>query len=155
MDVVEIESGLKDFLSKRQRSSPRYLGLAFLASSMSGLELLKRKLHQLLAPVEVWDRPGHNGAPQIPISRSDFCHAIFGVERPDGLIIYLPEEWMLGWPDDDRRVFWSNLAQTFGRNDVYVVYASTPSNMSHLQNYFHRKEIGDSNFSILSSKYEQ
>lgn len=150
-----IESELKEFLASRARSSPRYLGLAFLANSMPGLQLLKRKLMQILAPVEVWDRPGHNGAPQAPISRYEFCHAIFGKEHPDGLIVNLPEEWMLGWPDDDRRVFWSNLAQTYGRNKVYVVYASTPLNMSHLQSYFHRNDIGESNFAILSSKYEQ
>lgn len=155
MDVIGIESGLKEFFAKRQRSSPRYLGLAFLANSMPGLELLRRKLDQLLAPIDIWDRPGFDGAPQIPISRSDFCHAVFSVERPNGLIVYLPEEWMLGWPDDDRRVFWSNLAQTYARNNVYVVYASTPTNMSHLQNYFHRQALGDSNFAILSSKYEQ
>lgn len=155
MDVISIEAGLKEFLTKRQRSLPRYLGVAFLADSMPGLELLRRKLDQLLAPVDIWERPGHNGAPQIPISRSEFCHAVFSVARPNGLIIYLPEEWMLGWPDDDRRVFWSNLAQTYGRNNVYVVYASTPTNMSHLQSYFHRQEIAESNFAILSSKYEQ
>lgn len=154
MDVVSIESEIKGFLALRKRISPRYLGLAFLANSMPGLELIKRKLTQLLAPVEIWDRPGHNGAPRIPISRNDFCHAIFNAEHPDGLIVYLPEEWMLSWPSDDRRVFWSNLAQTYGRNRVYVVYAGTPSNMSHLQSYFHRKDIGESDIAILSSKYE-
>jgi hypothetical protein len=155
VDVITIEAGLKKFFNKRQRSIPRYLGVAFLADSMAGLELLRRKLDQLLAPIDIWEHPGQNGAPKIPISRSDFCHAVFSVPHPNGLIIYLPEEWMLGWPDDDRRVFWSNLAQTYGRNNIYVVYASTPTNINHLQNYFHRQEIADPNFAILSSKYEQ
>jgi len=155
MDVALIELKIKEFLSLRNRISHRYLGLAFLANSMPGLELLKRKLTQLLTPVEIWDRPGHNGAPLIPISRNNFCHAIFNVKHSNGLIVYLPEEWMLSWPDDDKRVFWSNLAQTYGHNRVYIIYAGTPSNMSHLQSYFHRNDIGESNFSILSSKYEK
>jgi hypothetical protein len=155
VDVSKIESELKDFLTSRSRSLPRYLGVIFLANSMPGLDLLKRKLMQNLAPVEIWEIPGQNGAPKIPISRYDFSNAVFSCRHPDGLIIYLPEEWMLGWADDDRRVFWSNLAQTYGNNNIYVVYAGTPSNISHLQSYFSRKNIGDSNFAILSSKYEQ
>ena len=154
MDVVLVERELKEFITLRKQKPSRYLGLAFLSNSMPGLEFLKRKLAQYFPSAEMWDKPGHNGAPRIPVSRIDFCHEIFRKQHPDGLIVYLPEEWMVGWADEEKRVFWSNLAETSGLNKIYIIYASTPSNMVHLQSNFHCKIIGESNFMILTSQKE-
>ncbi len=155
MDVKALELELKAFLSARQKKQVRYIGLAFSATSQDGLELLKKSLSRLLAPVEIWEGPGLGNAPQVPVTRDEFSHQIFRKKHNDGLLIFLPEEWMIDWAPSDKQVFWTNLAATFGENHVYVVFAGTPINFNHIQQYFQQHYIGEQSFSILTSSYER
>lgn len=158
MDVSVVEKELWAFLSERARKmpQPRYLGVAFGANSVTTMVQLKNKLIQLLGQPVLWARPGENGAPSAPISRNEFCTTLFKQTYPDGILVYRPEEWMIDWADNDKRTFWSNLAETYGRNPVYVIFGATGPNLANVGHYLQRLSAAtDQSFSIHTSKFEQ
>ena len=157
MDVNELESAVRRFLIDRARQSPppRYIGVAFSAARQAELESLKAKLSQLLHPITVWERPGQDGAPDVPISRNEFCTRLFSDPHPNGILVHLPEEWMVGWSNADRRVFWAHLAETFGRNGVFVVFTGTPATLANVENYLQRTETFGPAVHVYTSKYER
>jgi len=157
VDVKELEGAVRRFLIDRANQSPppRYIGLAFSAAKQTELEGLKAKLSQLLRPVTVWERPGQDGAPSVPISRNEFCTRLFSDPHPNGILVHLPEEWMVGWSTADRRVFWAHLAETFGRNRVFVVFTGTPATLANVEYYLQRTETFGPAVHVYTSKYER
>lgn len=157
MDVTELEGAVRRFLVDRERQSPppRYTSVAFSATKQVELDTLKAKLSQLLRPVTVWEKPGQDGAPAVPISRNEFCTRLFSEPHPNGILVHLPEEWMVGWSNADRRVFWANFAETFGRNRVVVVFTGTPAALTNVENYLQRTETFGPAVHVYTSKYER
>ena len=157
MDVIELEGAVRRFLVNRERQSPppRYTSVAFSATKQVELDTLKAKLSQLLRPVTVWEKPGQDGAPAVPISRNEFCTRLFSEAHPNGILVHLPEEWMVGWSAADRRVFWANFAETFGRNRVVVVFTGTPATLANVENYLQRTETFGPAVHVYTSKYER
>lgn len=157
MDVTGLEGAVRQFLIDRARQSPppRYLSVAFSATKQGELDTLKAKLSQLLRPISVWEKPGQDGAPAVPISRNEFCTRLFSEPHPNGILVYLPEEWMIGWSNADRRVFWTSLAETFGRNRVVVVFTGTPATLANVENYLQRTETFGPAVHVYTSKYER
>jgi hypothetical protein len=146
MDVREI-------LDQREREKPRYAGLGFSASSAQVLVDIKDKLVRYLSPIDVWSFPGRDLAPNRPISRLELCEKAFSDRHPNGLIVYLPEEWMFDWPDKERMAFWAALAQTFGINSVYVVFSGAPFNTQLISHYFLQTAVPGQQFSLWTSRY--
>jgi hypothetical protein len=156
VDVSAFDGALRRFLNERARQSPppRYLGIGLSSVSQSDLHTIKTKLVQLVQPDAVWEAPGHGGAPEAPISRNEFCRRLFSNEYKN-VVVYLPEDWMFGWSESDRRVFWSTLACAYGRNRVYVVFSGTASTLSNVDSYLHRSVSLDSGIHIYTSKHER
>jgi threonine aldolase len=62
---------------------------------------------------------------------------------------------MVGWSNADRRVFWANFAETFGRNRVVVVFTGTPAALTNVENYLQRTETFGPAVHVYTSKYER
>lgn len=155
MDVALLYHELDELIRARKKANTRYRGLAFSATSQEGLLQLKQKLLQILSPITVWTYLEQGDAAGLRMSRINFCDAAFKERHPDGLLIYLPEDWMVDWPSSEKRVFWSRLSDTYGINDVYVVFAGTPSNIQDVNSYLVPHGLKNLPVSVWSSKYEQ
>jgi hypothetical protein len=146
---------VKDFLRVEFNNfRRRYKGLVFTSNSSNELSSIRQSLLQALSPIDEWIKPGEYHAPLMPISRMDFCEQVFRKNHPDGLLIFLPEEWMFDWTDDDKRVFWRELSQTFGQNKIYVVSNGTTSNIQLINKNFVSTHLEKSNITAWTSKYE-
>jgi hypothetical protein len=79
---------------------------------------------------------------------------VFNESHPNGLLITFPEEWMFNWTELDKGVFWTKLSQTYGLNDIYVIFKGTPVITQEVSKYFKIKSNQNSNISAWISKYE-
>lgn len=147
---------VRNFLIEEfETNSRRYLGVVFTSNSPQELIKIHQKLQQHLCPVEEWAGPGQFSAPQIPITRLKFCDSVFREKHPDGLIINFPEDWMFDWSDDDKRVFWTELSQTYGINKIFVITAGSPSNIQMISKSFISRQLNNSNITAWTSKYDR
>ncbi len=144
---------LETFISRYQRSLPRYRGLAFSASSISVISEVRDRLQRYLAPVDLWRMPGDGVSPTRPITKSDFHQEVFDRPHPDGLIICFPEEWMVEWPDPERDLFWCSLSETFGANWIYSLIGETPLGVQHISRHFHRTSLENGAVTAWTSRH--
>jgi len=145
---------VKLFFDTIKMNNYRYRGIAFSTNTSSDLKKLNDDLLKYLSPIEEWSSPGDFNSPQIPISRLDFCELVFRTPHPNRLLITNPEEWMFNWTELDKGVFWTQLSQTYGLNDIYVTYKGTPLITQEVSKYFKLRNLADSNISVWTSKYE-
>lgn len=148
---MDVKNFLTDVFNTTSR---RYLGVVFSSNSPNELKRIHQSLLQHLSPIEEWIGPGQYKAPQIPITRLSYCDLVFREKYPEGLIINCPEDWMFGWSEEDKKVFWTQLSQTYGLNKVFVITSGSPSNLQMINKSFVSHQLNNSNITAWTSKYD-
>ncbi len=104
----------------------RYQGCVFTVRSEIDFAVLCGQVEAILLEYDMWHKPGVGDSPAIPCGRRDFMDAVF-LLRPRGLVIVSPSEWMLDWPDQDQAIFWTGIADAYGRHPIVCLSVGTPS----------------------------
>lgn len=124
MDRKQLNLAIQRFFGAYQ--FVRYQGCVFTVKSEIDFAVLCSQVEAILLEYDMWHKPGKSDAPGIPCGRRDFMDAVF-LLRPRGLIITSPSEWMLDWPDQDQAIFWTGIADAFGRHPIVSLSLGTPS----------------------------
>jgi hypothetical protein len=151
MDRKLLNSALAKFLDAYRTS--RYQGVVVTVASEKELRQVQGQLEALLLDSDLWSAPGVEKAPDIPCSRRDFNDAVFS-RRERTLLLISPREWMLDWPDTDQAVFWSNVADLYGRHSLCVVAVETPFLARQLRIEFIRHVLPGLAVSVWLSKHQ-
>jgi hypothetical protein len=80
---------------------------------------------------------------------------VFHQPHPNGLILFMPEQWMYNWTKNDKAVFWAQLSETYGQNRIYVVFGETPSILQFASQYLTRVNTAAQQISVWTSKRER
>jgi hypothetical protein len=146
---------IREILDRHEKETQRYFGIALSNVNPHVLTDIKNQLLQCLSPTELWIAPGEDQAPLVPVSRVQFCIEVFGKPHPNGLIVFMPDQWMFNWTKNDRAVFWAQLAETYGQNRIYVVFGETPSIVQFASTYLTRVTTAAQQVSVWTSKRER
>ena len=131
----------------------RYQGVVITVPSESDRRLVQGQLEALLLDCDLWSAPGVDGAPDIPCSRRVFVDQVLS-RRQRTLLLISPADWMLDWPEEDRAVFWTGVADLYGRHAVRVLAVETPEISRHLRVGFNRHRLAGTGVALWLSRHQ-
>lgn len=123
MDRRQLNLAIQKFFIAYRRL--RYQGCVLTVKSETDFAVLCGQVEAILLEYDIWIKPSEGGGPAIPCGRRDFMDTVF-LLRPRGLVIISPTEWMLDWPDQDQGIFWTGIADAFGRHPIVCLCVGTP-----------------------------
>lgn len=151
MDRRLINSALEEFFDAYRDA--RYQGVVIAVHSENDRRLVQGQLEALLLDCDLWSGPGVNGAPDIPCLRREFLNQVLS-RRQRTLLLISPTDWMLDWPEEDRAVFWTGVAELYARHRVRVLTVETPEISRHLRVGFKRHLLSGTEVAIWLSRHQ-
>ena len=131
----------------------RYQGVVITVPSENDRRLVQGQLEALLLDCDLWSAPGVDGAPDIPCPRRVFVEQVLS-RRQRPLLLISPPDWMLDWPEEDRAVFWTGVADLYGRQAVRVLTVETPAISRHLRVGFNRYRLSGTEVALWLSRHQ-
>ena len=93
-----------------------------------------------------------DGAPDIPCSRRVFTTTSYHVEADPAADLTC--DWMFDWPEEDRAVFWSGLADLYGRHALRVLTVETPADKPSFARRFQSLSAGRDRGGVWLSRHQ-
>lgn len=148
-----IETAVIQELQIHYQASCRYQGVVLTSRFLPDLQQISTELPRFFEDYEYWQEPGIKSAPDSSCKGRFFCDKAFHQER-NGLIILEPENWLFEWPREERKGFWSQLGNHYGRYPVIILARDVDFTTSDLSNYFKVSSTALNNYRFWTSKYQ-
>ncbi len=147
------ETAVIQALQAYYQGSCRYQGIVLTSRFLPDLQQLSTGLTRFLEQYEYWQEPGMPPAPDSTCKGRSFCDKAFHQER-NGLIILEPENWLFEWPREERKGFWYQLGNHYGRYPVITLARDVDFTTSDLSSYFRAGPTALNTYRFWTSKYQ-
>lgn len=116
--------------------SCRYQGVVFSSSNLVQNSRIQNEVRNIFPDFENWVIPGLESAPNVNCGITEFFRMALTKDR-QGLIINEPENWFYKWTTANKKAFWCELSQHYGRSPVIVIAKDVETTTTLLESYFH------------------